>query len=293
MAGVLKHLPAICAVTAPSPGLLLPAAAEPLGADLGLHRRSATARRASGSARCSTCPAPTRRASSMSSIARPTRRRAPISRSARWCMPASMVFAASSRLPEPRNVAAMSEAERKRRRHPATCRNRSARRSTTGGDAGSQGLVRPDLSRRLSPPQARGDRHAHRPRRGRAVPALRRNLLTGVLWMKRLLLAIFCLLPLAARGASPEEDYFASRDQYIANFKSIEDGPPTTLQMHAMTQRSPTSGSSSARSSGRLRCKASPPRERSTLTRSSRATRVLGSSTASLIRRRTRRRPWW
>ena len=113
MAGVVKHLPAICAVTAPSPVSyfrLRPNRWAPTWAYVADRDREACLR---------ICPVldlpdidPARR-SSMSSIARPTRRRAPISRSARWCMPASTASATSSALAEPRNVAAMSEKERK------------------------------------------------------------------------------------------------------------------------------------------------------------------------------------
>ena len=185
------------------------------------------------------------------------------------------------------NVAAMSAAERTTAGSASPAIARRGARGACPRPRPGNGSARP-ISTPISATSA-GDRHAGRPRRGRAVPALRRNLLTGVLWMKRLLLAIFCLLPLAARGASPEEDYFASRDQYIANFKSIEDGRSTTPHMHVMTPRSPTSGSSPPGSSGRLRCKASPPRE-------SRPRHLFpsdegfGSSTAWPMRRRTRRR---
>ena len=43
----------------------------------------------------------------------------------------------------------------------------------------------------------------------------------------RILAALLCLIPLAASAASPEEDYIASRDKYIAQFK-LKDNEPIT-----------------------------------------------------------------
>ena len=129
MAGVLAHLPAICAVTAPSPDFLFPASPKPLGADLGLRRRprprgvpqdlpgarspgqgcGGAIQRGVPAGRC--CGEPLSRA-----------RRNGACRRGRH--PEKLA------LPEPRNVAAMDETRATRRRASAICRNRSARRST-------------------------------------------------------------------------------------------------------------------------------------------------------------------
>ena len=45
--------------------------------------------------------------------------------------------------------------------------------------------------------------------------------------MMKILAALLCLIPLAASAASSEEDYIASRDKYIAQFK-LKDNEPIT-----------------------------------------------------------------
>ena len=177
MAGVLDHLPAIAAVTAPSTVSyirLRPNRWAPTFAYIADRDREASLRV------CPVLALPGLSAERQFNV----EYRVADAAASPYLALGALVFAGVDGirrklpLPEPRNVAAMSEAERIAAgiRHLPQSLGRSARRA--GGNAGGQGMVRADLSRRLSPPQAGGDRHARRPRRGRAMPALRGNLLS-------------------------------------------------------------------------------------------------------------------